>query len=111
MIHWVKQGCFMLNTALTVEKNNPNSHTALWYNFTKLLIEYISSNTNNVSWILMGKNAIEIKKWLSNPNHTIFCCSHPSPFSANRNIGSYPSFLGSNVFKNVNNILAEKIVW
>jgi len=112
LVHWMKQGCFMLNTALTVEKGIPNSHTAYWYNFTESVIKHVSKNKDNICWILMGKNAIEFKDKIDNITHTILCTSHPSPFSATKNIGDdIPAFLGSNIFKNVNEKLIEKIVW
>ena len=112
LVHWMNQGCFMLNTALTVERGIPNSHTVFWYNFTRYVIQYISEGTYNISWLLMGKNAIEFRQYIHNDTHNIFCTSHPSPFSANKNIGEdIPSFLGSNVFNKINEKILEKIVW
>lgn len=109
--HWAKQGCFMLNTSLTVAKGLPNSHTDYWYKFTQKVIENICRR-DNICWMLLGKNAINFKHNITNNTHFIFCTSHPSPFSANRNISNdIPAFLGSNIFNRVNEKLLEKIVW
>ena len=60
----------------------------------------------------MGKNAIEFRQYIHNDTHNIFCTSHPSPFSANKNIGEdIPSFLGSNVFNKINEKILEKIIY
>ena len=55
---WARNGVLLLNTALTVESNNPDSHTCLWWNFVKKLILYISTQRNDeIHWILLGKHA------------------------------------------------------
>lgn len=112
LTHWAKQGCLMLNTALTVEKGIPDSHTTIWSDFTKKLITYISENTENVAWLLMGAKALNFQKYISaERNHAFFITSHPSPFSAHKGFQRYPAFLGSNVFKKVNTFLSIGINW
>lgn len=110
---WAEQGCLLLNTALTVEKSSPESHTGYWVKFTEKLINYISCNTTNIAWILMGKKALEFLPDIKNvENHKVFICSHPSPFSAYKTDGKHPAFFGSGIFKNVNKFLeTKKIEW
>jgi uracil-DNA glycosylase len=112
LMHWLNQGCLMINTALTVEKGNPESHLEFWYPFTEMLLRYVSENTNNVAWLLMGKHAAEFSYLAEKNGHKAFITSHPSPLSAYRPFRTYPAFVGSGVFKEVNNFLGSaKIEW
>ena len=112
LLHWVNQGCFMLNTALTVEKGNPECHLKCWYPFTKQILDYISKNTHRVAWFLMGKHAAGFKDYALVNGHKSFITSHPSPLSAYRPYQNYPGFIGSGVFKRINKFLGdEKIEW
>lgn len=54
--HWRDQGVFLLNTALTVEKNNPNSHKQYWGWFIHQVVEIISKEVKPI-WLLWGANA------------------------------------------------------
>lgn len=51
------QGVLFLNSSLTCEIGDPNSHSFLWSNFTNKLIDYISSKKPKVYWFLFGKSA------------------------------------------------------
>jgi len=109
LISWAEQGVLMLNTSLTVEKGKPNSHSALWFNFTKHLITSLSRNNNQIVWLLMGKNAQELKKDII--DGYIVESVHPMvDIYSGKN-----TFVGSNVFLEVNKILEklnkEKINW
>jgi len=96
------QKIFLLNAALTVEKNKPGSHIKRWSKFTDQVIEHIISNNNHCVFLLFGNFAK--KKVRSIPDRTVECV-HPSPLSANR------GFFGSNVFKRVEDLLGETINW
>jgi len=58
--YWIEGGVFLLNTALTVEKNNAGSsfHLKLWEEFTKEVIKYIISKKHPYLciWMLWGKD-------------------------------------------------------
>jgi uracil-DNA glycosylase len=112
----LKNGVFMLNTALTVEKGDPESHLHLWYNFTEKVISYIAEKKSTV-WLLMGAKALAFQKIiLECKNHQkIFATSHPSPFSAYKSfydkIGKrqVSSFLNSGVFREIENYIGTKL--
>jgi len=106
LTQWVDQGCFMINTALTVEKGCPDTHTSFWYDFTESAIKYVADNCKNVVWLLMGAKAHKFKKFIPKEQLSI-CTSHPSPFSAHRSSATVPSFLGSNAFIEINARLEE----
>ncbi len=99
---WADQGVLMLNSVLTVEKDKPNSHKDIgWEFFTERCIELISSKLDNVVFILWGKQAQALSKNIDNKKHLILTSVHPSPLSAHR------GFFGSKPFSTANNYLKE----
>ena len=109
---WKGQGCFMLNTSLTVLKGCPESHIDIWAPFTNLVCEYISKNTFNVAWLLMGSKAHIYEEYVNIKNdHKAFKTSHPSPLGAYKGGKNAPAFIGSGVFKQINKFLEKEIIW
>lgn len=112
--HLIKQGVFLLNTALTVRFHSPDTHTKYWYNFTKYIINYLSKKKKNIIWVLLGNKSQSFEKYIEK-EHYIIKTSHPSPFSCSRKTKKSSAFFGSNIFTNINNILENnnknKIIW
>lgn len=107
---WAKQGVFLLNTVLTVEKDKANSHKDIgWEIFTDYVIKQINDRLDNVVFILWGRQARDKKKYITNPNHYIIESAHPSPLSA------YNGFFESKPFSKTNEYLEKhnkkKINW
>ena len=101
--HWAKQGVLLLNTVLTVEEGNANSHKGMgWERLTNRLIESLNELKHPVIFILWGKPAQDKEKLITNPNHVILKAPHPSPLSA------YRGFFGSKPFSRVNDILIQQ---
>ena len=101
--HWAKQGVLLLNTVLTVEEGNANSHKGMgWERLTNRLIESLNELKHPVIFILWGKPAQDKEKLITNPNHVILKAPHPSPLSA------YRGFFGSKPFSKVNDILIQQ---
>jgi uracil-DNA glycosylase len=98
---WAKQGVLLINVALSVEKRVPESHSLIWYNFSKYLIEYIVKNNRNVKWLLFGSHAHDCIKNLDVDEKNVFRTTHPSPLGASRPSKTAIAFLGSKVFLNV----------
>lgn len=97
-----KQGVFLLNTVLTVEKDKANSHKDIgWEIFTDFVIKQINEKLNNVIFILWGRSARDKKKLITNPSHYIIESAHPSPLSA------YNGFFGSKPFSKTNEYLIK----
>ena len=104
LTHWSKQGILMLNTALTVLRGDPDSHTAIWYDFTTYLIKFIDrKKENDVHWLLFGSKAVNIVAYTAKKGRK-HITSHPSPFSANRSTNTVKAFIGSGVFKEIEDI-------
>lgn len=101
---WAKQGVFLLNTVLTVEKDKPLSHNNMgWEIFTDSVISSLNKK-EKVIFVLLGKNA-QAKRNLIDNKHIILMTSHPSPLSA------YRGFNGSDIFSKINENLKEPINW
>ena len=99
---WFKQGVFLLNAVLTVEKNSPASHSKMgWENFTDYIIENISEKNENVVFVLWGAYARSKNKLIDPSKHKIIESAHPSPLSA------YRGFFGSKVFSQINDYLVS----
>lgn len=100
---WAKQGVFLLNSTLTVEKNKPFSHSKIgWERFTSKVIEILSKKRKNLVFILWGKHAQNKIKIIDHKEHLIIKSPHPSPLS------SYRGFFGSRPFSKTNKYLRSK---
>ncbi|KZX14252.1 uracil-DNA glycosylase [Methanobrevibacter oralis] len=99
---WANQGVFLLNTVLTVEEGNANSHSKCgWQTFTNNVIKLLNKKESPIVFLLWGKQAEVKKELLNNPSHLVLVTSHPSPFSARR------GFFKSNHFKLANDFLKK----
>lgn len=110
LTHWARQGVFLLNTCLTVEEGEPNSHQNIgWEEFTKKSISLINEKDTPVVFMLWGNNARQYKSLITNPKHLILEAGHPSPFSAEKFFFGNKHFSKANQFLMKNNI--EPIGW
>ncbi|MFT4752483.1 MAG: uracil-DNA glycosylase [Salibacteraceae bacterium] len=101
--HWASQGIFLINSVLTVEQGNPNSHQNLgWEELTNATIKLISDEKENIVFILWGKFAQKKDVLIDRSKHAIISSPHPSPFSARK------GFFGSRPFSKTNAFLVSK---
>ena len=64
--NWAKQGVFLLNTTLTVERSKPLSHQKIgWDIFTNKVISVISNELENIVFILWGSFAQSKKEYIN----------------------------------------------
>ena len=99
---WAKEGVLLLNSTLTVEKDNANSHQGLgWQYFTDYVIKVLNLSEKPIVFILWGNFARSKKVLITNPKHLILESPHPSPFSA------YNGFFGSKPFSKTNDFLIK----
>jgi len=97
---WAEQGIFLLNTVLTVESANANSHRGQgWESFTDRVIKIINDQAEHVVFLLWGSPAHKKMALLNADKHTILTSVHPSPLSA------YRGFLGCKHFSKTNHAL------
>jgi uracil-DNA glycosylase len=111
LTYWSYQGILLLNSALTVEKGQPNSCQGIWSEFTDELIKIISSKYSGIIFMLWGKHAHLklISKVIKNQHtHKFIISSHPSGFSANSPYREFKSFMDTDHFGIANKYLAEQ---
>ncbi len=110
LIGWAKQGVLLLNTTLTVREASPQSHKGQgWEILTDRIISLINEKDTPVVFMLWGGNARAKKSLITNRNHLVLECAHPSPLSA------YAGFFGCGHFIKANAFLESKgeepIIW
>ena len=109
---WAKQGVLMLNTSLTVQDGQTNSHLHMWKPFTLEVIDAINSMNENVIFILLGKTAQSYEKHLDPDTTRVIKAPHPA---AEAYAGGNAGFYGSKIFSKCNAMLymleKEEINW
>ena len=92
---WADSGVLLLNTVLTVREGAANSHKGMgWEQFT-------DQREQPMVFLLWGGNARAKAGLITNPNHLVLQCAHPSPLSA------YNGFFGCRHFSKTNEFLKQ----
>ena len=107
---WAKQGVFLLNSIMTVEKDKQLSHKDKgWEIFTDNIIKCLNEREKPIVFVLWGSYARSKKVLITNKRHLVLESVHPSPLSAYRGFFGSKPFSKINAFLEKNNI--EKIEW
>ncbi len=102
LMPWAKQGVFLLNTVMTVERGRANSHQGKgWETFTDHVIAKINAKEDPVVFLLWGRNARNKAPMIDTGKHLVLQAAHPSPLSA------YKGFFGCRHFSAANRFLEE----
>jgi len=100
--NWANQGVLLLNSVLTVEQGQANSHQGRgWEIFTDKIIEVVNALERPVVFVLWGAYA-QKKGAVIDARHLVIRSPHPSPLSA------YRGFLGSKPFSKINHFLQQQ---
>lgn len=100
---WAEQGVLLLNTVLTVQEGNADSHSGKgWELFTDAVINALNDNSENIVYILWGAKAQRKAENVNASKNLILKSPHPSPLS------SYRGFFGCKHFSKTNEYLLEK---
>ena len=100
---WFKEEhIFLLNASLTVMEGKPGSHMKYWETFTDEVIQFISQKNSSCVFLLLGNYAKSKSKFISHQEN-IVSAPHPSPLAR--------GFIGSNVFRQVEERLGKTISW
>jgi len=103
LMPWAKQGVFLLNTTMTVERGMANSHAGKgWETFTDHVIQKINEKDTPVVFLLWGRNARTKAAMIDQTKHLVLEAAHPSPLSA------YHGFFGCGHFAKANAFLEDK---
>lgn len=99
---WTKQGVFLLNAMLTVERNRPQSHQNIgWQTFTDAVIRTLSERREGLVFMLWGNFARKKKTLIDEERHLVLESAHPSPLAGN-------AFSGCRHFSKANAYLESK---
>jgi uracil-DNA glycosylase len=99
LTRWAKQGVFLLNTVLTVRKDQANSHKNMgWEAFTNKAINILNQSKEPIVFMLWGNSAKSFKSILNNPKHLVLESVHPSPLSAHNGFFTNNHFVRANEF-------------
>jgi len=99
---WALQGVLLLNTYLSVEAGNPQSHANLgWLKFTDKVICLLNGHCEHLVYILWGAHAQKKIPLIDTTRHSIIKSPHPSPLSAHR------GFFNSHPFSKANDALRK----
>lgn len=105
LTNWAQKGVLLLNTILTVRRNQPMSHANQgWEILTDTIIQKLAQRPQPMVFLLWGSPARKKKAIIqahSSGNHLILETTHPSPLSA------YRGFLGCNHFIRANAFLSQ----
>ncbi|XP_078445938.1 uracil dna glycosylase [Wolffia australiana] len=103
LLPWAAQGVLLLNTVLTVRKQQANSHAKKgWEQFTDAAISTISERKSGVVFLLWGNSAQDKARLIDAKKHYVLKAAHPSGLSANR------GFFGCKHFSKTNEILERQ---
>lgn len=109
---WVNQGVFLLNTALTVRENEPESHSYMWEEFTKTVISILNTHPGKI-FLLWGKHAQSYQYLINERMHYILTAAHPASEVYKRGAGFFDCkhFSKVNEIIEKNNGIEYKINW
>lgn len=75
---WASQGVLLLNQALTVQKDKPNSHINLWEPFTANIFKVLQEKTG-IIYLLWGTSAQKCKHLIDTNLNYVLEAAYPSP--------------------------------
>jgi len=111
LTNWAKQGVLLLNRALTTtDESDPHK---FWFEYTNGLIKYLSDNAmqllgHELIFILLGKDAGELEKFIDADTHHIITGVHPSNMAQTR-LEEQDKFINWQGFKLVNQVLEKEM--
>lgn len=101
--HLPGQGVLLLNTALTVIKEVPGSHTKYWKPFTENMIQAIDKQ-DFIVWMLWGRHAQKFERFITNKRSFVIKGFHPSPLAGGKFYGG-KYFSKANQYMNSHGLL------
>lgn len=106
---WARQGVFLLNATLSVQKAKPNSHAKIgWQIFSDAVIKALNKGRENLVFMLWGNYAKAKSPLIDANKHLILSAAHPSPLARG-------AFFGCSHFSLANKYLTKHgktpIIW
>lgn len=96
---WANQGVLLLNTSLSVERGQPQSHANIgWTVFTDNVIKKLNEYPKPLVFLLWGAHAQSKRSLINEKKHLVLAAAHPSPFSVHRGFSGCRHFSKANEF-------------
>ncbi len=103
LTYLAKQGVLLINTILTVREHAPMSHNIKEYKeLNQDIISALNKLDQPIVFLLWGGTAKKLEPLLTNKNHLVLCCTHPSPLGANQG-----GWFNSGIFVKTNEFLVK----
>lgn len=101
---WTGRGVLLWNTTPSVLANHSGSHTdwCEWKPLTEEILSTLSEVHTGLVFMLWGKHAQSMSKYIDTTKHSIQSSAHPSPLSAKK------GWFGSRPFTTANDLLVKK---
>lgn len=98
---WARQGVLLLNSCLTVAPGWAGAHVGLgWEEVVAEILSIVKGRAPDATWMLWGRAAKGLVFRLPGASpRAMRISSHPSPMSADRAMGAYPSFNAARMFR------------
>lgn len=94
---WADQGVLLLNTVLSVRKDQAGSHRGRgWEEITDAVLRALNEQRHRVVFVLLGKDAQKKAGLIDGERHMVIAAPHPSPLSA------HSGFFGCGLFSRAN---------
>lgn len=106
---WARQGILMINSALTVRQDTPNSHTMIWRPFMTKLLSNLSKAETGLIYVLFGEQAKTFKPYINSKYNHILEVKHPAYFARAKE--PMPSALFRHINILVTNKYGKPIEW
>ena len=107
---WARQGVLLLNSVLTVQEGQADSHKNWgWEQFTDAVIEKIAMEKDNIVFILWGAKAQAKASQINASKHLVLKAVHPSPLAAHRGFFGCKHFSKTNAF--LRSVGTREIQW
>lgn len=98
---WCTQGVLPINCAFTTREGEIKAHMDEWAIFSAQLVKWLSDAYPFLVFVLFGKDAQQMKKYINRSTHAVLETSHPS------GRGYYAGFDKCDIFNEVNERLRE----
>jgi uracil-DNA glycosylase len=99
LLPWARRGVLLLNSVLTVERNQPGSHQGRgWERFTDRIVALLDASQTPRVFMLWGAQAQKKGRGIDGSRHCVLRAPHPSPLSAHRGFLGCRHFSAANAF-------------
>jgi len=101
---WAKRGVLLLNTVLTVNEGQPNSHhNQGWEPFTEAVLKKVNDEPGPVVFLCFGAQAQKMAQQFIDPKkHTLIAAPHPSPLNGSAFVNAAKT---DHIFTKTNQVL------